>query len=197
MFGRYDVSVALPQTERLTREKWADAALLLLSREGIGAVSIERLSTDLGVTKGSAYHHFRSRDDLVQLALARWEHQATAAIIDELSSIGPPVDRLRAILSASIGRDPALGLEYLIISAPDAVAAPYIARVTIARVEFLEQIYRDFGLNARRAAIWARSSYASYLGVQLLRHNHPEDPVVARLGAAYIDQLMIQLTPSD
>jgi len=196
MFRRYDVSVALPQTERLTREKWADAALLLLSREGIGAVSIERLSTDLGVTKGSAYHHFRSRDDLVQLALARWEHQATAAIIDELSSIASPVDRLRAILSASIGRDPDLGLEYLIISAPDVVAAPYIERVTIARVAFLEQIYRDFGLDERRAAIWGRSAYSSYLGVHLLRHSRPDDAIIAKVGAEYIEQLMIQLTPS-
>lgn len=189
--------MALRQSERLTRDKWADAALMLLAQEGIAAVSIERLADDLGVTKGSAYHHFRSRDELVQLALARWEHEATAAIIEQLSEIPSAEHRLRAILSASVGRNADLGLEYRIISAPDPVIAPFVERVTVARLQFLEQIYLDFGLSEKRAAIWARTSYASYLGVQLLRHSRADDPVVASVQPEYIDELMKQLTPRD
>lgn len=189
--------MALKQSDRLSRDKWADAALMLLAREGVAALTIERLANDLGVTKGSAYHHFRSREELVNLALARWEHEATAAIIEQLSAIPSPENRLRAILSASVGRDAELGLEYRIISAPDEVVAPYTERVTIARLAFLEQIYLDFGLSAARAAIWARTSYASYLGVQLLRHSRADDPVVASVGPEYIDELMRQLTPRD
>lgn len=187
--------MALRQSDRLTRDKWADAALSLLAREGVAAVSVERLANDLGVTKGSAYHHFRSRDELVGLALARWEHEATAAIIEQLCGIPSPTDRLRAILSASVGRNAELGLEYRIISAPDPIVAPYVERVTIARLGFLEQIYLDFGLSKKRASIWARTSYASYLGVQLLRHSRAEDPVIATVKPEYIDELMLQLTP--
>ena len=75
------------------------------------------------------------------------------------------------------------------------MTAPFIKRVTIACAAFLGQIYRDFGLDDARAAIWARSSYAAHLGVQLLRHSHPSDPVMAALGPEYIDQVVIQLTP--
>lgn len=187
--------MALRQIDRLSREKWADAALLLMAREGISAVSIERLANDLGVTKGSAYHHFASRDELVQLALERWEHEATTSLIEQLSAIESPATRLRAILSASVGRDPSLGLEYLIISAAEPIALPFIERVTEARVEFMEQIYRDFGLSDRMAALWGRAGYAAYLGVQLLRHSKPSDSVMAVVGEEYIEQLMLQLTP--
>lgn len=189
--------MALKQSDRLSRDKWVDAALMLLAREGVAALSIERLANDLGVTKGSAYHHFRSRDELVNLALARWEHEATAAIIVQLSAIPSPTERLRAILSASVGRNADLGLEYRIISSLDEVVTPYVERVTIARLEFLEQIYLDFGMTATRAAIWARTSYASYLGVQLLRHSHADDAVVSTVKPEYIDELMRQLTPRD
>lgn len=187
--------MALRQSDRLTREKWADAALLLMAREGIGAVSIERLASELEVTKGSAYHHFGSRNELVELALAQWEQLATASVIDALGSIVEPVDRLRAILTESVGRDPSRGLEYLIISSTDLIAAPFVQRVTRARVEFLVQIYRDFGMSDGLAEIWGRSAYSSYLGVHLLRHTLPDDRVIAELGP-YIDQLMLQLTPS-
>lgn len=191
----YAAPMALRQTDRLSREKWADAALLLMARDGIGAVSIERLANDLSVTKGSAYHHFASRDELVQLALERWEHQATTSLIEQLGTIESPAERLRAILGASVGRHPSLGLEYLIISAAEPIAAPFIERVTEARVGFMEQIYRDFGLSGRMAALWGRAGYSAYLGVQLLRHSKPSDSIMAVVGEEYIEQLMIQLTP--
>lgn len=188
--------MALQRNARLTPQKWTTAALLLMASEGIAAVSIERLAAELGVTKGSAYHHFGSRNELVEGALALWEHEATSAIIERLAPVASPTERLRAILAASVGRDPALGLEFAIISSQDDLAAPFVERVTIARVEFLEQIYRDFGLDEQRAAIWARSAYSSYLGVQLLRHGRATDAVVASIGSSYIDELMVQLTPT-
>ena len=43
----------------VTRREWLDAGLELLADEGAPAVTIERLTGKLGVTKGSYYHHFK------------------------------------------------------------------------------------------------------------------------------------------
>ena len=58
---------------RLTADDWAQAALDLISEQGVAAVAVEPLARRLGVTKGSFYWHFPSRDALLQAALERWE----------------------------------------------------------------------------------------------------------------------------
>ena len=58
---------------RLSAEDWAQAALDLIAEQGVAAVAVEPLARRLGVTKGSFYWHFPSRDALLQAALERWE----------------------------------------------------------------------------------------------------------------------------
>lgn len=192
----YAARMALRRSDRLTREKWADAALLLLAQEGVGAVTIERVSSSLAVTKGSAYHHFSSRNELVEAALGRWEERATHAIIVELSQIEAPRNRLRAILAVTVGQNREPLSEYLVISSTDALAAPFIERVTAARLQFLEAIYLDFGLTNSQAALWAIDCYSGYLGVQTLRETTQDGQVLNQLGDEYLGHLLTRLTPS-
>jgi len=57
---------------RLSVEDWVDAALHVMSDEGIGAVKIQRLCDELGVTKGSFYWHFRDLDAFLDTVAQRW-----------------------------------------------------------------------------------------------------------------------------
>lgn len=71
-----DASAGEPRAgrnSRLSAEDWAQAALDLIAEQGVGAVAVEPLARRLGVTKGSFYWHFPSRDALLQAALERWE----------------------------------------------------------------------------------------------------------------------------
>src|SRR6476660_7162883 len=67
----YDVqlsTVAPPKTATrpsLTREGVADRALALADAEGLEAVTIRRLATELGVTPMALYWHFRTKEDLL------------------------------------------------------------------------------------------------------------------------------------
>ena len=54
---------------RLSREDWELAALDAIADGGIGAVAIEPLAAALGVTEGSFYAHFPSRDALIDAYL--------------------------------------------------------------------------------------------------------------------------------
>ncbi len=62
-----------PERTRLSAEDWEDAALSLIAEQGVGALAVEALARQLGVTKGSFYWHFRTREALLQAALERWE----------------------------------------------------------------------------------------------------------------------------
>lgn len=85
--------------QQLTRRDWINAAMELLAVAGIGAVSIDRLATSLGITRGSFYHHFADREDLLRALLEHWSNQWTYAIRDQIASLGlDPATTLLALM---------------------------------------------------------------------------------------------------
>lgn len=65
-----------------TRERLLDAARDLLVREGLKGVSVERLCSEAGFTRGAFYSNFDSMDELV-LALVDRERERMLALIRE------------------------------------------------------------------------------------------------------------------
>lgn len=55
----------------LSRDEILDAALTLIQREGIGAVTMRRLADEIGVTPMALYHHIPSKQELLDLAVDR------------------------------------------------------------------------------------------------------------------------------
>jgi len=86
----------------LTAEDWVRAALRALAKGGVGAVAVEPLAQQLGVTKGSFYWHFPTRDALLSAALEHWEKESTEAVIVAVDTIADPRDRLMR-LGAAVG----------------------------------------------------------------------------------------------
>jgi TetR/AcrR family transcriptional repressor of nem operon len=82
-----------PQHESKT--KLLDAAVYVIRAKGYSATRIEDVCTAAGITKGSLFHHFKSKEEL---ALAAAEH--FSAMADGLFASAPyrnlpdPVDRL-------------------------------------------------------------------------------------------------------
>ena len=70
---------------RLNRRDWLDTALRVLVYEGIHAVTIERLASSLGVTRGSFYHHFKDRSELQRALLEYWQTEATERIMEQVA----------------------------------------------------------------------------------------------------------------
>ena len=57
-----------------TREKLLGAALQLVWEEGVGSASVDEICAKAQVRKGSFYHFFKSKAELVMAALeAHWE----------------------------------------------------------------------------------------------------------------------------
>jgi TetR/AcrR family transcriptional repressor of nem operon len=54
------------------KEKLLDAAEALMLSEGYSQTSVDSVCDDAGVTKGSLYHHFKTKEDLGVAVLERW-----------------------------------------------------------------------------------------------------------------------------
>jgi TetR/AcrR family transcriptional regulator, transcriptional repressor for nem operon len=65
----------MPRTAALnpkTREKLLDAATSLMLSQGYNGTSVDAICAEAGVTKGSFFHYFESKDELGRAALQRF-----------------------------------------------------------------------------------------------------------------------------
>ena len=76
--------VEAPPTAQLSRQEWVSAAWAAFVDGGIGAVTVQAVARRLGVTRGSFYHHFEDRDDLLREILRHWQREYTIRIRDDV-----------------------------------------------------------------------------------------------------------------
>ena len=60
-----------PAREPLTRERIVEAAIKILDRDGLDAVSTRKIAEDLGTGSASLYAHVASREELIELMVDR------------------------------------------------------------------------------------------------------------------------------
>ncbi|WP_297843666.1 TetR/AcrR family transcriptional regulator [Pseudomonas sp.] len=65
----------------LTREDWIQTAQQVLSKSGVDAVRVDTLAKAMSITRGSFYHHFSNREELLQGILTSWRARATEDVI--------------------------------------------------------------------------------------------------------------------
>jgi AcrR family transcriptional regulator len=88
-----------PDRPRLSKSAVVGRALELADRDGVDALTIRRLATELGVTPMALYWHFRSKEDLLSgLSDHIWSEVDLA--VDQSA---PWPDQLRAIMKSLVG----------------------------------------------------------------------------------------------
>ena len=70
---------------------------------GVTAVKILPLAERLGVTRGSFYWHFKSRDELLNRLLDTWEARNTSALVETAAAPGTLADRYVALSRLWLG----------------------------------------------------------------------------------------------
>src|SRR5271154_4158732 len=176
---------------RLSREDWERAALDAIADGGIGAVAVEPLAAALGVTKGSFYAHFPSRDALIDATLTRWERSHSASL-SELAEIADPAERLeRTMLEAiSFSQSGAPSVHRRLLGElGDERVRPAVARMDSARVARLTAIYRELGFPPQQADRRARLAYATYVGLLVMADGAPGERLHSREIAALVREL--------
>jgi AcrR family transcriptional regulator len=150
---------------RLSAADWEQAALDVIAEQGVAAVAVESLARQLGVTKGSFYWHFPTREALLKSALERWEREDVDQVFAKVEPIADPRARL-AELFRRTGREAKSHVIYsaLLRALDHALVKPVMERVSRRRLEFLSLAYRQVGMSRAEAGHRARLAYAAYVG---------------------------------
>ena len=153
------------ERSRLTKADWVEGATAVLARDGLFGVSIDRLATHLGVTKGSFYAHFESRDELIAAVLERFHSLDTGEVIARADQIADPRQRLACFLEFGFER-----LEWgqvfaaLCSACSDPRVEPVMRQITEERMNYLEKALRGVGFDKAAARDRATLIYATYVG---------------------------------
>ena len=175
-------------SQRLGRPDWVDAALRVLAIGGLASLSIERLATELGATKGSFYWHFTNRSALIDAALAEWERRDTDQLIERASEIDDPRERLRWLFRVVFSESGAVGIDTaLLADAEDPAVAAALARVATKRLNYIEAQYKQMGTEA--AAYRAVLTYTAFVGLAQLRRSTPALAPQGRRSTNYLSHI--------
>jgi TetR/AcrR family transcriptional repressor of nem operon len=104
------------QTQHESKTKLLDAALHVIRAKGYAATTVDDICHEAGVTKGSFFHHFRSKDELALTAAAHWGTMTEGFFAaapyhraqDPLDRLLGYVDFRAAILSGELADDTCL-----------------------------------------------------------------------------------------
>ena len=81
----------------------------LLAEHGIGALSVDALARRLEITRGSFYHHFKSRRELLDAILEDWLKTWTIDVRESVKTLGlDPKTTLLALANNVRGRGAAI-----------------------------------------------------------------------------------------
>lgn len=157
----------------LGRRDWIKVALEALAHDGPSAVAIARLADKMGVTKGSFYWHFSSREELLNSLIIEWQQHATQRVIQivesEKATPHEKILRLAAIGGGSpiseFGGALELAMRSWAKSNPEVRAA--VADVDRQRMAYLAELYGEIG-SELEPALLACLHYAFSAGMRLI-----------------------------
>jgi TetR/AcrR family transcriptional regulator, transcriptional repressor for nem operon len=87
------------QNQHESKRKLLDAALLVIREKGYQAARIEDICEAAELTKGSFFHHFKSKDELGLAATEYWNEVSAAAFASApYHDLEDPLDRLLAYI---------------------------------------------------------------------------------------------------
>lgn len=152
------------QKKNLSKDQWLSNALNQLAAKGNLGLSIEELSKAVGVTKGSFYWHFQSRDGFVQDLFDYWADFSTAGVIEYVNQVeGTPSERLLALSKFLIEEDICryeLAIRGWVQIHP--VLIPLLEQIDLSRYEYVENLFREIGFTGADLEMRVRTFLVFY-----------------------------------
>ena len=179
---------------RLAASHWIEVGLEVLRCEGAAGLTIDHLTRRLGVTKGSFYHHFSSRDDYVRALLGHWERTLTLELIEASRSAPDFAERDRRL--TRLGEqlfEPELEVAIRSWALRDPMVMAFQQRVDEERIAYLEELFRLVTPHRTLARDLALIRYAFSVGAQQLRPMLPPEDY-SRLFARLEERLVALAT---
>jgi AcrR family transcriptional regulator len=164
---------------RLNELQWFDAALSAMAVGGVEAIRIDQLAAKLGVTKGSFYVLFKSREVFLEGLLDHWRRISTLQVIEELRAINEsPIERLIRVFDISLTdrakRRARIEAGFRLWAYDDARAAGTMREIDHHRLLYFQSVAEGAGLPAEAAKARAFLIYAYMISDAMLAGDQHE-----------------------
>lgn len=162
---------------QLDPDRWVEAAIDVLARDGIAGLRVEVLAKRCGVTKGSFYWHFKDRQALLDAVLAFWK-EGRIRDIEKVTSVAPGKERDQLhyaieVYGASRNRKGmAIELAVRDWARHDAQAAMVVESVDLYRLECTRKLFVAAGMSDAEAKSRSLLLYACVFGLSLMHYSH-------------------------
>jgi len=176
-------------SDQLSEKDWLDQGLKLLAQRGFTALKAEPLAKLMGVSRGSFYWHFADIGAFHAAILKHWREVSAEQIIAALEAPAQTDNPLSMLLNRAFGTKPALEKAVRSWAASDSKARAAVLAIDRRRLDYLEHMLRQAGVDAETAAARAQILYWSFLGYAL-----SDQPLAQARQRAVIDQLLLMAT---
>lgn len=148
------------------RQAWLEAGWAALEDAGPSGVRIEAIARELGLTKGSFYHHFKNKNALLDALLEGWRAHATEAVVERVLQAGGPYQQLRVLVHEAFAPIPFERLEGVVRvwAASDPRARAVVDAVDARRLSFVQELFEACGLPETRARVRTHAFYRMIIG---------------------------------
>ncbi|AFZ67754.1 TetR/AcrR family transcriptional regulator [Deinococcus peraridilitoris] len=154
---------------RSTPEQWLSAALELVVHEGASALTVEKLTSYVGRTKGSFYHHFQNLTAFKAALLEHIEEVGYRSVTRLADEALDPHERFARLADEVASGSPAFETALRGWASYDAEVASLLERMDDERLTYLQRLLSEVTGDSERGAQLARLTYAVYLGALQLR----------------------------
>ncbi|NUP31539.1 MAG: TetR/AcrR family transcriptional regulator [Streptomycetaceae bacterium] len=92
----------MPPRNRLMRDEIRAAATRLFGVRGLGAVTLQEIADELGMSKAALYHYFPNKDALVRAIFEDWARVGGGKVAEIAALDAPAAERLRRMIELHV-----------------------------------------------------------------------------------------------
>ena len=171
---------------RKSKKDWFWACSHILVESGAKKLTIEALCQNLGMTKGSFYHHFKGIDDFIEAFLVFFEQEGTLQIIEMVEQEETSPAKLRKLIDLSTEYPTELERGTRAWAHQDARVRAVFERVDRQRLDYVAHLWRPLVADEATAVLQAQMMYAILIGGEHILPPLAQDEIRA-VFAAYLE----------
>lgn len=149
---------------KVKSEDWIKKGIELFSQGGIDALNVEKMAIILNCTKGSFYHHFKSREDYIDQIL-EYYYNSRKNMLESMGKLyNNPVEKLSRVLIGVFKNPRGLDFEFQLrkFAETNEKAQIHLNNLERERITYVSVLLSDCGVE--NAKLRAEMIYHYYLG---------------------------------
>ena len=153
--------------KRFTKNDWLVLGLEQLEQYGSGAIRIDKLCAKSGRTKGSFYHHFKSRDGFVSALMEYWAERLTERVINLTEVEVTPIAKLMALNQHALNMEYEVDRELRRWAGHDNLVREIVEKIDKRRIDYVASLLMQAkNIPSQQAIDLAVMNYTSLIGFQ-------------------------------